>query len=126
MEGELANKHDHQHKILDSFSEKPNDYYDVKDSDVWPDQVQLSVEGELAHNHEHKILDSFNEKPNDYYDVKDSDVWPDQVQLEARHSHEHKILSAFDKEDGYYADVANLQTRSDPPPDIATKWTKDK
>lgn len=53
----------------------------VKDSEIWPEQVQLSVEGELAHNHEHKIMDSFNDKPNDYYDVKDSEIWPEQVQL---------------------------------------------
>lgn len=29
---------------MDAFNDKPRDYYDVKDSEVWPQNVQLSAE----------------------------------------------------------------------------------
>ena len=91
------------HKIRDALAQNEKDPYDIKDSEIWPDQVQLNVEGELAKGSQsHHILDATtNEKPADYYDVKDSEIWPDQVQLSvegslaSEHNHEHHIMDAF-------------------------------
>lgn len=48
-----------EHKIKDALVQKETDPYDIKDSEIWPDNIQLKVEGELAkESHAHHILDA--------------------------------------------------------------------